>query len=338
MPNLRDDANHRTVLVLREHDSVWTPEAKMEVLAYAHALHDALEQAGYTVVPVQIQSPTDLPAALSPFDPNECLILNWFEGIEPGATDGAQVVAKLDELGFIYTGSDAHAWRIAQNRRHAKRLLRAHAIPTPLWQPLTPETVDDWRIYPAIVKLADDHGSENLSDDSVVYDAAGLRAQMHRLHAEGIHELIVSEFVDGREFTVALWGNHPVETLPLTEVDFSALLPGSMPIRTFQAKWDTTSFAHDATKLVQPTDLAPALRHRIEQVARATYRVFGLRDYGRVDLRLRDHTPMVIDVNANPDITFESTFLVAAQFGGYDYPAMLDRIVRIALARASSRR
>jgi|GEM_PF-4099075 len=48
-----------------------------------------------------------------------------------------------------------------------------------------------------------------------------------------------------------------------------------------------------------------------------------------------DGTPYVMDVNANPDITFEGSFAVAAQFGGYAYSAMLDHIVRLAMERAT---
>jgi hypothetical protein len=48
---------------------------------------------------------------------------------------------------------------------------------------------------------------------------------------------------------------------------------------------------------------------------------------------LGDGTPFVVGVNANPDVTFEGSFFVVAQFGGNNYPAMLDPFVRLALAR-----
>ena len=59
-----------------------------------------------------------------------------------------------------------------------------------------------------------------------------------------------------------------------------------------------------------------------------------LADFGRIDIRMRDNIPLVIDVNSNPDITAGSSFITAAEFGGYDYSATLDRIVRLAIARA----
>ncbi len=325
----------RTVLVLREDDSVWTPQAQCQVLEHTHALHTGLAQVGYTVIPIQIKHPTQVAEALRPFNRNECVILNWFEGVEPNAADGIQVLNELDRLGFTYTGSSALAWQMAQDRLRAKRLLCAHAIPTPRWQKLSEEMLADWAIYPALVKVANDHGSEYLTAASVVHNSAQLRARFDELRHQGIHDLMVVEYIDGREFTVALWGNGTIQALPLVEIDFSALPPDLPSIRSFDAKWDATSVAYHAIKLVPATSVATDLQERIVRVAQAAYRAFGLRDYGRVDIRLADGIPYVIDVNANPDITFEGSFAVAAQFGGYTYSAMLDQIVRLAIERAT---
>jgi len=271
----------RTVLVLREDDSIWDPQAQSQVLEHAHALHMGLAQAGYSVIPIQIKNPAQVAEVLTPFNRNECVILNWFEGVEPNAADGIQVLNELDRLEFTYTGSSALAWQMAQDRLRAKRLLCAHAIPTPRWQKLSEDTLADWAIYPAIVKVANDHGSECLTAESVVHHPAQLRARWDELRQQGIHDLMVVEYIDGREFTVALWGNGTIEALPLIEIDFSALPPDLPPIRSFDAKWDADSMAYHAIKLVPATNLARDLHERIERVARAAYRAFGLRDDGR---------------------------------------------------------
>ncbi|MBI5032137.1 MAG: hypothetical protein HZB51_16520 [Chloroflexi bacterium] len=287
----------------------------------------------YPVVPIQIQSSDELPSALAEFNPSRCVVLNWFEGVESNACDGAAVTQRLDELGFTYTGSAAVAWQMAQNKFRTKRVLRAHAIPTPRGQVLQRDTLHDWTTFPAIVKVANDHGSEHLTFDSVVHDTAGLVKRFNELGALGVHDLMVAEYIEGQEFTVALWGNGRVQALPLVQVDFSALPLGVPHIRTFDAKWDDTSAIYHTIKLKPALDLSPQVQRRIERVARAAYRAFGLRDYGRIDIRLRDGTPFVIDVNANPDITFEGSFFAAAQFSNYSYPEMLDQIVRLALHR-----
>jgi D-alanine-D-alanine ligase len=323
----------RSVLVLREHDSVWAPEAKAGVLAAAEAIHSGLAHAGYDVIPVQIESPQALLSALQPFNPARYVVFNWYEGLEPCAEDAAQVTALLDELGFIYTGADTIALRTTQDKIRGGRVLHTHGIPTPAGQPAAADNLSQWNRYPAIVKLATEHGSECMTVNSVVHDEEALRAQVDKLTAAGIQSLMVSEFVDGREFTVSLWGNGTLEALPLLEVDYGAYPPSVPHIRSFEAKWDAASAAHQSIRLGPPRDLPSQLQDRIERTARDAYRAFGLRDYGRIDLRLKQDAPQVIDVNSNPDITADSSFVAAAERAGYDYPTMLDRIVRFAIHR-----
>lgn len=322
-----------TVIVLREHDSIWAPSAKAGVLAAAEAIHSALAQAGHQVVPMQVESPAQLPTMLKPFDPARCVVFNWHEGVESGAHDAVQIATLLDVLGCTYTGAGTLALQMTQDKLRAKRLLRAYGIPTPNWQSLAGNDLE-WDSYPAIVKVASEHGSECLTAESVVHNDQALRARAADLKAWGYEQLMVSEFVDGREFTVSLWGNGTIDALPLIEIDYSDLPPALPRLRTYDAKWVDSSDAYQRTRLVRPQNLSDEDHKRIVRVARDTYRAFGLRDFGRIDIRMRDSIPLVIDVNSNPDITAGSSFITAAEFGGYDYSATLDRIVRLAIARA----
>ena len=64
----------------------------------------------------------------------------------------------------------------------------------------------------------------------------------------------------------------------------------------------------------------PDWRARLETVAVSAYRVLGLRDYARFDLRMLDDEPQILDVNVNPDLTADgrSAFVLAAQAAGDD--------------------
>jgi D-alanine-D-alanine ligase len=68
-------------------------------------------------------------------------------------------------------------------------------------------------------------------------------------------------------------------------------------------------------------------------VCRRAFRELRIRDYGRVDLRVRDGIPYVVDVNSNPDITMEGGFARSARTAGYDYGQMIARILELASAR-----
>jgi D-alanine-D-alanine ligase len=75
-------------------------------------------------------------------------------------------------------------------------------------------------------------------------------------------------------------------------------------------------------------------RARVEATARAAFTALGLADYGRIDLRVTPAgDPFVIDVNPNCDLSDGAGYTRAASYGGFDYPAIIDRIAREAVAR-----
>ena len=77
----------------------------------------------------------------------------------------------------------------------------------------------------------------------------------------------------------------------------------------------------------------PDWRDRIEQVALAAYRAFGLRDYGRFDLRMLGDEPQVLDVNANPELDPQSVVLAGAGARGLNFGQLIARLVDSAAQR-----
>ena len=62
-----------------------------------------------------------------------------------------------------------------------------------------------------------------------------------------------------------------------------------------------------------------------------------LRDYGRIDFRVRtsDGAVFVLEANPNPDITFDSGFVRAAQASGRTHASVIREIVERASERAA---
>ena len=103
----------------------------------------------------------------------------------------------------------------------------------------TPTTaVDDWPVFPAIVKPANQHSSYGVSRRSLVENPAELRRQVQWVLEEFGGPAVVEEFVDGREIHVALIGNRDVTILPAMEIDYSLFGDIHDRIYTNEAKFD----------------------------------------------------------------------------------------------------
>ena len=112
-------------------------------------------------------------------------------------------------------------------------------------------------------------------------------------------------------------------------------MPTGRPrIVSYAAKWDESHVDYAGTKPVPLRDPTPALVERLEQAARASWFALGLRDYGRIDLRVDTKgNPWVIDVNPNCDISPDAGFARSAAVTNINYVEMISRITDCALRR-----
>ena len=320
------------VLLLYNFDSTWTPEEAVECQQHAERMANGLNDQGHAVELVEVR--TDIVSPLRPFDPREAVVFNWCEGID-GQPNSYDLVARtLDEMRFAYTGSEPWTLTHTQNKAEFKTLLNRFGVSTPPWRVFTePGQAEDWTVFPAIVKPVAEHCSYGITAQSVVDDAAGLRRQIEYVMGTFGVGALVEEFIAGREINVSIWGNGALEVLPLYEIDFSDIPDPHRRIVDFESKWMPNSFQYQHTPTRCPIDLAEAVAERTRAAAMGAYRALRLRDYGRIDIRLRDGVPYVVDVNANCDITIDGGFAKTARVAGYDYGQMASRIVRWAAHR-----
>jgi D-alanine-D-alanine ligase len=206
-------------------------------------------------------------------------------------------------------------------------------VPTPPWAVFDAPRSDGWDIFPAIVKAAHEHCSIGISPESVVASPSELEARVAHILENYRQPALVEEFIDGREFHVAVWGNGTLTMLPPAEMDYVGLTDIHDRLFTYEAKYVPGSRLYETIELRVPAELDPGARDELERIVLATYRATGCRDYGRIDLRYRDGLFFVIDVNPNPDINPKTSMTYAAAELGYSYGQMGSRIVNLAAAR-----
>jgi D-alanine-D-alanine ligase len=291
----------------------------------------ALRKCGCTVVPVEIRR--DVAGAFVGRDPKTQVVFNWCEGLE-GEPNGHPIVAQvLDSLGFTYTGADTWTLTITQDKQRTRQHLQSAGLPVPTGRVFKRPTASSWKQFPAIVKPMAEHCSFGITRESVVETPQELRTRIAYILDTFHQPALVEDFIDGAEFNVAIWGNDDPEVLPLSMIDYAVFDDFRDRLCSYDAKWDTDSSAYQLTMPICPAPIDEALRERIASVALAAYRALRCRDYGRIDIRVRDEVPYVLDVNANPDITIEGGLARSARAAGFDYGAMVAHIIGIALAR-----
>jgi len=307
--------------------------ARADVASVARAVFDALDDGVHAPVLVPVDADlVTLRDRLVELEPR--CAFNLCESISGDARLESALPLLLDLMGISYTGSPPEALATALHKDRVKAALLAAGVPTPRACLMrTGAEAFELRL-PCIVKPSREDGSAGISSASVVHDEATLRARVAEVSATFRQPCLVEEYVEGRELNVALFGHPTARVLPLQEIDFSALPAGLPRIVTYEAKWNLGSVEDLGTRPVLLPDLPEATSARVRRVAQAAFRALGLRDYGRVDLRLdADGAPWVVDVNPNCDLSPDAGMARAAGAVGVDYPALVRLLVRYATKR-----
>ena len=318
-------------VILHNLMSDWTATDVMTSEEAVRRMTLGLEAQGLDVCAVQVRG--DVAAGLGGLDPREHVIFNWCEGLDglPRSYDAVPPV--LESHGFAYTGAGAWTLATTQDKARTKALMLEHGVPTPEAKVYARSETNGWHRFPALVKPAMEHCSYGIEPEAVVDDPQQLQQRIEYVIEKYQSDALVEDFIDGTEFNVSIWGNGRLTVLPLSEIEFAGIEDYHDRLVSFDAKWTPESDAWRQTSVHCPAEVEPELRQRLETAAKSAYKLFRLRDYGRIDMRVRDGQPYVLDVNSNPDITMEGGFARSARAAGFDYGRMTTRILDYAAKR-----
>jgi len=314
-----------------EVDTGWA--ARAEVGFVATGVAAALGGAGNEAVLCPVDG--DLAALrtrLTELDP-DCAF-NLCESLAGDARLESAVPLLLELLGIPFTGSPPEVLSFGLRKDRVKQRLEAAGIPTPAGRVLMgPDDACDLS-FPLIAKPVREDGSVGIARTSVVHDAEQLARAVKAVVTTLRQPCLVEQFIEGREFNVALLGHPTPRVLPLSEIDFSALPPDAPHIVSYDAKWKSGSEDDLGTNPVLHPQLSSNVAARVRRAAADAFRAVGVRDYGRVDVRLdASGIPYVVDVNPNCDLSPNAGLARAAAAVGIDFGSLVGLLVRYALRR-----
>jgi D-alanine-D-alanine ligase len=303
------------------------------VAKVAEVVCETLNQAGLeaTLIPLQ-RSMFNFLRRIK--DLNVDVIVNLCEGFFGKPQWESNVAAVMEVLHIPFTGNGSRTLALCQDKHQAKAILSSYNLPVAPSQLITSaEEMVDLR-FPVIVKPNSEDASLGVHPESVVYDAEALSVQVKRIIDTYSQPAIVEEFIDGREFNVAILDDGEPRALPVSEIDFSSMPEGYPKICSYEAKWYPDHILYQTTPPVCPARIDEELRDRLQALALNAFKVMGCRDYARVDFRMNEAGEIfILEVNPNPDISLDAGYARALKAAGIEYADFWKMMIANALRR-----
>jgi D-alanine-D-alanine ligase len=265
------------------------------------------------------------------------IVFNLLEEFH-GLTEFDQhVVSYLELLRIAYTGSNPRGLVLARDKALSKKLLVYHRIRVPAFAVFPrgsrirrPKGIH----FPLIVKCLKEEASRGIAQASIVEDEEKLVERARFIHENIGADAIVEQFIEGRELYVGVIGNKHIKVLPIWELVFENLPPGSAAIATARAKHNPEYQEKWGIYQQPAAGLSPALAAHIVKTSKRIYRILQIDGYARIDYRLSPTGELYfLEANPNPEIAEREEFSSAAESLGISYPALLQKILNLGLQR-----
>ena len=283
------------------------------------AILEALRSKDYPAVGMELV-PTTFAEEIQKLNP--AIVFNALHGKygEDGILQGT-----LDMLGIPYTGSGVRAAALTMDKLTAKRIFRAEGIRTPRFLCIRAGEHDAniaERIrmefgLPVVVKAPEQGSSIGVY---IITRAEDLQSAIDEAFSYG-SEVLIEEFIRGRELTVVVWGTPTdAEALPVIE------------ITTTSGRYDYASkYTPGASAHIVPAELSAECTAAVQDLAVRAFCACGCTGVARLDVMLDDEgEPYAIEVNAVPGMTATSLVPDAARAVGIEFPELCEKILAMA--------
>ena len=317
--NLKKGINGKTVDDEAEYDSIDT----------VYAIREALESSSVEVVLLEADKEIFNKLLTTPVD----IVFNIAEGIM-GRGREAQVPALLNMLKIPFTGSDETTLCISLDKAMTKRLVATYHIKTPRYLLVK---ADDFSLstklnFPLIVKPNAEGSSKGVSDMSIVETKQEL-IDLLKQNSDLYHQdMLIEEYIDGREFTVGIIGNNEnIKVFSPMEIVYHRTTQGNYCVYSYGVKQD---YKHYVTYEC-PSKIDKAIETKMINDAKRIYTILGCRDFARVDFRLsKNNEVFFIEINPLPGLApAYSDYPMLADFCGMHYQDLVRAILNAGLDR-----
>lgn len=235
--------------------------------------------------------------------------------------ENGKIQAAFDLFGIRYTGTGYLGSALAMNKGMAKQLFLENGIPTPRGTSLK-RGEDAAKIetcgirFPCVVKPCSGGSSIGVS---IVHDKAEYEQALKEAF-RWENELVIEEYVKGREFSV---GVIDFQALPIIEI---------APVEGFYDY--KNKYKAGSTVETCPAELSEQITKEMQGYAEKVAEVLGLNTYSRTDFLLdaKDHI-FCLEANTLPGMTPTSLLPQEAKVTGVDFNQLCEKLIESSMRK-----
>jgi D-alanine-D-alanine ligase len=281
-----------------------------------------------------VSEPSSVPRRLGEVD----VVFPLLHG--PWGEDGT-IQGLLEMGGVRYVGAGVLASAVGMDKHYMKLILQAHGLPVLPYTVITPrgweldrpacvESVDSLG-YPVFVKPARGGSSIGISK---VHRREELDDAVEAAREHDPKVIVEASAEGGREVECGVlqgFGTNPPDTSVVAEISIDA----GHEFYDFAAKY----LPEEHTRLSVPADLPEPVVARIQELSAQAFEVLSCEGLARVDFFvLPDERVVINEINTMPGFTPSSMFPRMWAATGLEYPALVDRLIQLALHRGTGLR
>ena len=244
-----------------------------------------------------------------------------FMGLHGSNGEDGKVQATFDLLGIRYTGTGYLGSALAMNKGMAKQLFLENGIPTPRGTSLK-RGEDAAKIetcgihFPCVVKPCSGGSSIGVS---IVHDKAEYEQALKEAF-RWENELVIEEYVKGREFSV---GVIDFQALPIIEI---------APVEGFYDY--KNKYKAGSTVETCPAELSEQITKEMQGYAEKVAEVLGLNTYSRTDFLLDEEGRIFcLEANTLPGMTPTSLLPQEAKVTGVDFNQLCEKLIESSMRK-----
>ncbi len=232
----------------------------------------------------------------------------------------------LELLGIPYQGAGVLGSAMAMDKNLAKTMYKLHGLPVANWEMASRDDITNpgnllaALQLPLVIKPVRQGSSIGMS---IVREQDKLSAALE-LAFEHDTEVMVEEFISGREITVGVIGNDELAAFPLVEI---------IPDEQYEFFDYEAKYKPGATKEVCPAEVSEDIREKAQKYGLIAHHALQLRGYSRTDMIVSGNDMYILETNTIPGMTPTSLLPQAAAQFGLSFPALLDRLIELAMER-----